>query len=649
MKLFLNSIGVSIFVMLVLQSGFGQTRYPGVYAEKFSVQDERLPKRFFFAPEDVMLLDSRFKGNAVRSGEWLMRLSADRLLHGFRTNAGVYGGNEGGYMTVHQLKGWESLDCELRGHSVGHILSALAFQYAASGKTVFKLKADSIVSGLDVVQQSLNRNGYLSAFPEFLIDRNISAQKVWAPWYTLHKIMAGLMDQYLYAENQQALNIAIKMGEWAYGKLKDVKDSVRSLMLRNEFGGVNETFYNLYALSGRNEFKWLGNFFYHNEMLDPLVEKVDILEKKHANTFIPKLLGVIRHHELDENYAGLPLADFFWSTVVNRHSFVTGSNSDKEKFFKAGHQFEHLSGYTGESCNVYNMLKLTNHLYALTAEARYPAYYEKAMVNHILGQQDTASGMIAYFLPFMPGAHKVYSTPDSSFWCCVGSGFENQAKYGEAIYAHDNEKLYLNLFVPSQLSWKAKGLVLEMKTAFPYNGKITCAIKDAPAEAIDINVRYPEWAGMNALVKINGKKIKVRAVKDGYIALKRIWKRDDKIEIEFPFSLRLVQCGEDSTKAAVVFGPVVLAGTFGREGFRDRQPFSDPLLYNDYYTYNYNVPENFQASLSINGNAIQNELELVPGTTMTFRSRKEGYLLKPLFDIHRERYVVYWNINKTEK
>ena len=637
-------IALSLLTAVVLVSYVAaQSHYPGQHEGKFAIKDKLIPAVYGFDLQDVKLLDSRFKQNMEREQQWLLSIGANNLLHSFRTNAGVYSGNEGGY-SGRKLAGWESLDCELRGHTTGHILSGLALMYASTGEEKYKIKADSLVKGLAVVQQALNQDGYLSAFPQELINRNIAGQPVWAPWYTLHKILSGLIDQYLYCDNKQALDIASKMGAWAYIKLQPVSADQRTKMLRNEFGGVNESFYNLYAITGNTEYKWLAEFFYHNETLGPLKESKDILEKKHANTYIPKLIGLSRDYEIEGRGGGDSIAAFFWNTVIDHHSFVTGSNSDKEHFFKPDDQSEHLTGYTGESCNVYNMLKLTRHLYEHTASMKYADYYEKALFNHILGQQDPATGMVAYFLPMLPGANKVYSTPDSSFWCCVGSGFENQAKYGEAIYYHKAANLFVNLFIPSELNWKEKEIKVKQETFFPEDGNIKFTVETAKPTKMAFNIRYPSWAVAGATVRVNGKKIPVKYIPGTYIILNRSWKNGDIVEVNFPMTLHLASTNDNRNKAAILYGPIVLAGEMGTTGFILPQPYSNPQLHNDYYTYDYHVPADIATSLQMNAANLNDAIKPVAGEKLIFKTVKEGIRLKPLYDIHRERYVVYWDI-----
>ena len=406
-----------------------QSVYPGLFEGKMEKEVSIPLQAEAFDLRDVRLLPSRFRENMERDSAWMVSMDVDRLLHSFRTNAGVYAGREGGYMTVKKLGGWESLDCELRGHTTGHLLSAYGLMYAATGSEVFRLKGDSLVSGLAEVQQALS-GGYLSAFPEELIDRNIRGTSVWAPWYTLHKLFSGLIDQYLYADNRQALEVAVRMGDWAYGKLRPLDEATRRRMIRNEFGGINESFYNLYAITGDERYEWLARYFYHNDVIDPLKEQRDDLGTKHTNTFIPKVLAEARNYELNGSEDSRQATDFFWHTMIARHTFAPGCSSQKEHFFDPARFSEFVNGYTGETCCTYNMLKLSRHLFCWTASPDVADYYERALYNHILGQQDPQSGMVCYFLPLLSGAHKVYSTPENSFWCCVGSGFESHAKYG---------------------------------------------------------------------------------------------------------------------------------------------------------------------------------------------------------------------------
>ena len=635
-----------LFVIIVCATA--QSIYPGQHGNKITLPIQSEIKAFSFDLKDVRLLSSPLKDNMERESKWILSLDVDRLLHSFRTSAGVYAGLEGGYSTVNKLGGWESIDCELRGHSTGHIMSGLAYLYASTGENVYKIKSDSIINGLAEVQDALlknGHNGYLSAYPENLINRNIAGQRVWAPWYTLHKIYAGLIDQYLYCGNGQALDMVMKMAKWAYDKLSPLNEEQRELMIRNEFGGINEAFYNLYSITGNPEHKMLAEFFYHAEVIDPLAKKVDSLYFKHANTFIPKVIGEARHYELFASERSKDIVEFFWHTVINHQTYCTGGNSHKEKFIHADEISVNLTGYTQESCNTNNMLKLTRHLFCWSGDAKYADYYERALYNHILGQQDPQSGMVAYFLPLLPGAHKVYSTPENSFWCCVGTGFENHAKYGEAIYYHDDKGLFVNLFIPSELTWKDKGLKIRQETNFPEDGKVMMTISVEKSIKMPLSLRYPVWT-KNVELKVNGKKVGVKQHPSSYIVIDRTWNDGDKVEINYPMSLQLFEANDNQNKCAVSYGPLILAGMMGTEGMIAPAPFSNPDLHNDYYTFDYNIPDNIKTSLLLDKKNISGSIKPIAGEGLAFRVEKENIRLEPIYKIHRQRYVVYWDLSK---
>lgn len=636
---------IASILLLINLNGYGQSHYPGQHQGKIKLNDTDNVTLFGFDVKDVKLLDSRFKDNMERESEWIMSLKTNKLLHSFKTNAGVYAGREGGYMTVEKLGGWESLDCELRGHSMGHILSGLSLLYASTGNENYKIKADSLVAGLSEVQKTINQDGYLSAYPQNLIDRNIAGQSVWAPWYTLHKLFSGLIDQYLHCNNQQALEIVEGMANWAYKKLSPLSEEQRSTMLRNEFGGINDSFYTLYEITGNSKYKFLATFFYHKDVLDPLSKEEDILNKKHANTYIPKLIGLIREYEIEGKEQSRAIPEFFWNTVVNHHTFVTGSNSDKEKFFEPDQLSKHLSGYTGESCNVYNMLKLTRHLHAVKPIVKYVDFYEKALFNHILGQQDPATGMISYFLPMKPGAHKVYSTPEDSFWCCVGTGFENQAKYGEFIYSHNENEIFVNLFIASEVNWEEQGFKLKQETKFPNKEAILLTIEEATAKFTSIYIRYPSWATQGVEITINGKKQKIKQKAGSYIKLEKTWNKGDKIKITFPMKLKIESTPDDKNVVAVTYGPIVLAGRKGTENMEKPAPYSNPKLYNDYYTYDYKIPDELSNSLNLNEKQFLKNIERKEESDLNFILKTKNIELSPIYNIHGERYIIYWNLN----
>jgi DUF1680 family protein len=623
-----------------------QSVYPGQHAGKIKLPETGPVKAYSFDLKDVRLLPSLFTENRERTSKWILSLNVNRLLQSFRNTSGTYSALEGGYAVNNKLGGWESLDCDLRGHTTGHILSALAYLYASTGYVKYKIKADSLVNGLAEVQQMYADNGsygYISAYAEGLINRNFAGKSVWAPWYTLHKIYAGLIDQYLYCDNMQALEIMKKAASWAYRKLKPLTEEQRWLMLRNEFGGVNEAFYNLYAITANPEHKWLAEYFYHAEVIDPLAEHKDQLSFKHANTFIPKLIGEARNYELFANNRSNDIVHYFWNTVVAHQTYCTGGNSNKEKFIPSDSLSKYLTGYTQETCNTNNMLKLTRHLFAWDADPRQTDFYERALYNHILGQQDPQSGMVAYFLPLLPGAHKVYSTPENSFWCCVGTGFENHSKYGEAIYYHDDNGVYINLFIPSVLTWKEKGVTIKQETDFPSNENVTLIIDADKPVNMPVYLRYPYWA-KNVEVKVNDNNIAVQQKPSSYIVINQVWKKGNKIEVRYPMSLHLTPTKDDPNKAAIMYGPLVLAGMMGTDGMEAPAPFSNPAVHNDYYTYDYHVPAGLKTSLTIDRKNLTRDFKKIDGRKLIFTDEKDDVQLAPIHTIHYQRYVVYWEL-----
>lgn len=630
-------------ILLAVVTAAGQSIYPGQHKGKIVVENRVQGRAKAFDLKNVRLLPGRVHDNVARDSVWMSNISASRMTHSFKNNAGVFAGREGGYEAVKKYGGWESLDCDLRGHTTGHLMSAYGLMYATTGDPKFKAKGDSIVATLGEVQDVLG-GGYLSAYPEELINRNLKGKGVWAPWYTLHKIMGGLIDQYLYADNTQALEIARKMGDWAYGKLINQTEETRQLMLRNEFGGMNEAFYNLYSVTGDERYKKLGEYFYHNAVIDPLAQGDTDFGTKHTNTFIPKVIGEMRNYELTGSPRSLGIANLFFDEMLDKHAFVTGEISQKEHYFDPAKMSKFLNGYTGETCCTYNMLKLSRHLFCWSPSAKIADYYERTLLNHILGQQDPATGMVCYFLPLQSGSYKLYSTPEQSFWCCVGSGFESHAKYAESIYFKGNNELFVNLFIPSVLDSPETGIALRQETDFPYSDRIRFQIEKAPAAKMKISLRHPAWCD-RPVVRVNGKRIAMKSAPSSYMTIDRRWKPGDVIEVQYPMTLHTEATPDNPNKAAILYGPVVLAASAGTEGVESFD--SNPNVRNDYYTLDYRIPDSLNDTLDID---ISNPAAKIKpaGEPLTFTT-PEGYILKPFFDTHRTRHIVYWNIGKSDK
>ena len=629
----INLLGLLILLFPLI----AQSQYIGQNSQTESIPVKITAKASGFNLQDVKLLDSRFKENMERNGNWLLGMDINRLMHSWRVNAGIL-------TSAKSLGGWEALDCELRGHTAGHVLSGLALMYASTGNAAYKIKGDSIVTAMAECQKILNQDGYLSAFPQNFVDRCIAASRVWAPWYTLHKILAGLTDMYLYTGNKQALEAATKMSGWAYRKLHLLTPAQLAANLKNEFGGMNDAAYNLYAITGNQQDKELAEMFYDHKVLDPLANVTDILPKLHANTQIPKIIGEARGFELTGNNNQKTIADFFWQTVHDHHTYANGGNSDHEFFFTPDKLSEHISPNTTETCNTYNMLKLTRHLFTWTADTKYADYYEQALYNHILAAQDPKTGMASYFMPFKPGLFKVYSSPTTCFWCCVGTGFESNAKYSEAIYYHDANGIYVNLFIPSELNWKEKGFKIIQQTKYPEETVTRLKIEANQEVKMPLYIRYPSWAVSGAIIKVNGKKLSVKVKPGNYIVLDRKWKTGDNIEVSYPMELRLVSTNDNPNKAAIAYGPILLAGKMGIEGIKEPAPYA----VNDQNEFNnYNIPADVISTLNTQGKKITDWLKPVPGQPLTFKTvgtASREITLIPYYQLHSERYVLYWDL-----
>lgn len=607
-----------------LLSIMGYAQYPGQNVSLMKVKTDIQLEALAFDYSDIELLDSPFKRAMEVDQCWLKEADINRLLHNFRVNAGLR-------TNAPALGGWESLDCELRGHSLGHFLSALALMYAATNDNQYRTKSEELIKGLAECQQTLGKSGYLSAFPEYFIDRAIKEDVVWAPWYTLHKMYAGLLDQYILCKNKLAYGVLMKMCDWAYGKLKPLSHAELQRMLKSEFGGMSEVFYNIYAITGERKHKELAEMFYHEQILNPLAEGKDSLAGIHVNTQIPKVIGEARGYEIIHNQKSAKIATFFWNTVVNDHSYVTGGNSDKEIFNKPGELSEHLSVNTTETCNTYNMLKLTRHLFTWDALPIYADYYERALYNHILSSQDPVSGGMTYYHTLHPGGAKHFHFPFRDNTCCVGTGYENHAKYGEAIYYRtgDQKGLYVNLFIPSVLNWKEKGLVIRQETAYPDEASTTLTIVEAPVSGSQMLVmlRYPSWATNGVTVRVNGKKQSVKKNPGSYIRINRIWQQGDIITMEMPMSLHIEYMPDNENRGAILYGPIVLAAELGKKSGSKENP-QVPVLTGDF-------------------RKIEKKIKPVEGKTLTFRTEGAGsskdVILSPLFRNNDQHYTVYFD------
>lgn len=576
-----------------------------------------------FDLEDVRLLPGPFLHAMELDQKYLLALDVDRLLHTFRLNAGLP-------TSARPLGGWEEPKVELRGHFTGHYLSACALMYASTGDERFKSKGDQVVTGLAECQRKLG-SGYLSAFPEEFIERVEHQRRVWAPWYTLHKILAGLLDMNKYCGNDEALVVARGFADWVKTRSDHLSDAQMQGMLRNEHGGMNEALANLYARTSDERYLKLAERFNHMAVLGPASQRRDTLTGLHANTQIPKFIGTAREYELTGEEWLQTASRFFWDTVVNERSYVIGGHSNGEMFSPKEKLSLALGPNTTETCNTYNMLKLTRHLFEWDPRVEYADYYERALVNHILASQNPETGMMCYYLPLRAGSRKVYNGFDNAFWCCTGTGVENHAKYGDSIYFHDNDRtLYVNLFIASELTWKAKGMKLRQETRYPEEHVTRLVISSEHPIELTLKLRHPSWAGPGYTITVNGEPLAVESKPGSYAEVSRSWKTGDTVEIALPFRLHTEAFRDNPSRLAFLHGPLVLCGLID-----SGSPV--PAIVTE-------------ASQLLAG------LEPVPSRSSTFTGSPEIFRLpgettgasvtfEPLYKVHGNRhYVVYWDL-----
>ena len=602
------------------------------------VADKVVPLARPFPLADVRLLDGPFKQAMQLDQQYLLSLEPDRLLHNFRVAAGLPS-------SAKPLGGWEAPDVELRGHAVGHYLSALALMYAATDDARFKTRAALMVAELAKVQDAEARRfhpGYLSAFPEEFFDRVEARQRVWAPYYTIHKIMAGLLDVHQLCENPQALDVVTKMADWAMFRVDHITEAQQQAALGTEHGGMNEVLANIYAATGNPEYLRVAHAFDHKAMYDPLLRGEDRLNGLHANTQFPKIIGAAREYELSGDTKYRDIATFFWDRVVHHRSFVTGGNSDGEAFFPEEQFSKHLGASSAETCNTYNMLKLTRHIFEWSLSAEAMDYYERGLFNHILPSQDPATGMVIYYCPLRPGAWKSFSTPEDSFWCCVGTGMENHTKYGDTIYFHDDRSLYVNLFIPSELTWKDKGIGVRQQTRFPEEDTTHLTITAKQPARLALKVRYPSWARSGMTVTINGKAETMTAARGSYATIERDWKTGDRVDVRLPMSLHTEAMPDDPNMIAVMYGPIVLAGDLGKDGL-------DAIK-----RYGPSAPQVGKVKTPVipvlvgDTASVTSKIVPVDGSRLHFTTRGLGQprdvTLLPFYQIVDQRYTVYWSV-----
>jgi len=592
-----------------------------------AVADKVAPVARPFPLQQVRLLPSHWKNMMELNRSFLYSLPNDRLAHNFRVEAGIAS-------DASPLGGWEAPDCELRGHYVGHYLSACALVYATTGDDALRQKANALVS---ILAECQAKDGYLSAYPVSFYERLKSHQPVWAPFYTYHKILAGMMDMYQHAGNAQALQVAKRMADWADVYSVAISPDEWQKVLLVEQGGMNEAAFNLYAITGETRYRDLAYRFEHKKFFDPLAAGEDKLAGNHANTNIPKVIGAARGYELtgDERYK--TISENFYRQVVDHHSYCTGGTSNGEGWQEPDAISKNLGGSAEECCCSYNMLKLGRHLFAREPKAAYFDDYERTLFNMRRGTQDR-NGMLMYYVSLRPGLYKSFGTPFDAFWCCTGTGSEEYAKLTDSIYFHSDDALYVNLFVPSRLEWKERNLTLRQTTKFPNEEQVRLTFDSAPSAPTKLKIRVPYWvlggSPSGLKVTVNGVAQTVQPDASGYAVVEHGWRAGDVVEIDLPMALHIAPANDDKRIQAAMYGPLVLAVAMGTEGL------TASMIYHGFIPEQGGgmpMPEVSYAGVWFD------RTEADARYSLRFRSKGEGVIhtLVPLNEIMDERYSVY--------
>jgi uncharacterized protein len=576
---------------------------------------------------------------------YLLSLEPDRMLAFYRKRAGLPQKAEG-------YTGWDADGRQLTGHIAGHHLSAVSLMYSATGDARFKQRADYLVEEIKICQDA-NADGFagaLAGVKEAFADvskgtikaANFDLNGLWSPWYTLHKTFAGLRDAYRHTGNQAALGVEVKFAAWAENYLAPMGDAAIQRMLACEFGGMNEMMADLFADTGDRRWLDLSYKFEHKAVLDPLKRGDDPLSSLHGNTQVPKLIGSASRYAYAGNKDDFTAATVFWDRVVNHHTFATGGHG-KDEYFREPDRLGNITeGRTAETCNVYNMLKLTRQLFALQPDVRYAEFHERALFNHILGSMDDADGATCYMVPVGSGVRREYADMHRNFTCCVGTGMESHALHGLGLYYESGNKLYVNLYAPSTAHWESAGVKLTMDTGFPEGETAALTLDLRAAKSFTIAFRRPSWAGTGFEVRVNDRKVAQR-VQAGYVEITRSWMPGDEITVALPKSLTLDRLKDNPKKAVVLWGPLVLAGNLGAaprsredgdgDGVRAAAP--DPVVL-------------------VTDRPVAEWMKPVSGKPGVFRTSGVARTVtsqapidvefSPFFSMHRRTYSAYWDV-----
>ncbi|NLM97014.1 MAG: hypothetical protein GX175_05320 [Halanaerobiaceae bacterium] len=583
--------------------------------------------------------------------QYLLSLDPDRFLAGFRAvSEGKDPGTEKG---LELYGGWEDSWSLLRGHTMGHYLTALAQAYRQTRKNNQELnerlaeRINYTVSQLKACQDH-SPGGYLFASPEthFDVVEGKSTGNQWVPWYTIHKILSGLINVYKYTGNQEALEVAARLGDWACERTSSWDDELQKRVLAVEYGGINDVLYELYKYTNKTEHLAAAHKFDEDALFMAILEGKDVLVNKHANTQIPKFIGALNRYCVTGEGFYYQAARAFWEMVVRVHTYVTGGNSQSEHFRQPGLLDATRDNLNNETCNAYNMLLLTRGLFRLTGDVRYADFYERAFINEIMASINPETGMTTYFKPMGTGYFKAFGTPTESFWCCTGTGMENFTRLNDSIYFHKDDDLYVNLYISSRLDWEEKGLLLTQQSDIPETDTVLFTVDKAPAEKLSFRFRVPEWLaeGQEMKVKINGEEFSAEDI-DGYLTVSRDWQDGDRLELHLPLEVKVSRLPDNRNAVAFSYGPVVLCTSFGAEEMVIEPHWASVKAvipygkdFKDYIVIQNGTVDDWLAN-------IENNLIKTPGKlefTLRGTDEDDNFIFKPYYLEYKERYGIYF-------
>ncbi|GIO67956.1 glycoside hydrolase family 127 protein [Paenibacillus cookii] len=589
-----------------------------------------------FSLDQVVLTNDDYVNAFEKEIGYLKRFEADRLLAGFRETAGLA-------PKAAKYPGWE--DTEIRGHTMGHYLTACAQAYACNKDRELRDRLEYIVSEMAECQR---RDGYVSAFPDVLFDNVENRKPAWVPWYTMHKIIAGLIAVYEASRLQKAYDVVNKLGDWVADRTSKWTPDLQATVLQVEYGGMNDCLYDLYRLTGNPRHLEAAHSFDEIGLFEAIREGKNVLQGKHANTTIPKFIGALKRYlTLGESEAAyLEAAVKFWDVVVHHHSYVTGGNSESEHFGQPDVLNAKRSDITCETCNSYNMLKLTRELFKLTGDVKYADFYERNHLNSILSSQHPETGMTMYFQPMATGYFKVYGSPFEHFWCCTGTGMENFTKLNDSIYFRRGNHLFVNQYVSSELDWAEQGIRIIQTSGLPKTDRTELRVNTGGKHIhAAMAFRVPYWAAGGLDISVNGETAAAE-VKGRYAIIAREWNDHDTIRVRIPMQVAYAGLPDAPHVVAFQYGPVVLSAALGTEDMTEsrtgvivsiptkRMPVKDYL-----------IPQGMGAKEwleRLDEHLIRQGEELVFALQNT---DEDGRLLfTPHYKQHRERYGIYWSI-----